>query len=873
MSPLQRFRQFNSSLAQSLALAAIPLMLLGAGSARSQDTQPYAWTNPLGIPPVGAQRIRILTPTMIELTLISTKPKDVPVTTWTFAGAKIPEPGAFSVLINGTEIPVSVVGFKRRPSLMRFKQYDLRIGNHLYLMLRTPIPEGASVEVHSTAVSEVFSTNFYSEALHPAIHVNAVGYLPSMPKKAHVGYYIGSLGELAISSATFQIIDADSPTVRHSGTLVPRKDSGLPDSWKKQYQQVLEADFSEFREPGKYRLRVPGLGTSFPFRIDDGVAATFARTYALGLYHQRCGSENALPFTRFIHGKCHSAAASVPVPSSAFKFHQSVLKGLSSMRGSAPQSAPPLNQCESSLFPFNRTEPVDVAGGHHDAGDYSKYTINSAQLVHSLIFAADSLAGVVQLDNLGLPESGDGKSDILQIAKWEADFLARMQDSDGGFYFLVYPKKRKYEHDVLPDKGDPQVVYPKTSLVTAAATAALAQAASSPEFKRQFPEAAASYLAKAKAGWLFLQKALKTYGRKGAYQKIIHYGDKFQDADELAWAATEIFLATGDREAHQELLQNFNPASQNTRVWSWKRLWEGYGASCRSYVFGARSGRIQASRLDPGFLSKCTTEILAARDQQKNWARASAYGTNFPIQAKRWATAGWYFPVSDAFDVAVAEQLGSDREGMVALLGSLNFEAGSNPSNVAFLTGIGLKRQTEVVHQYALNDRRLLPPSGLPLGALQTGFWFLARYGKAPGGLTFPSDGDEEAPFAFYDRWADAFNVTTEFVAVNQARGLATLAWLMAATPQARQPWRAAPATISLSSSMPRIGTAVTAKLAVPGMDTSQAQIVWESAGNDPVFASEFTFTPSVTGSNWIEAEALWPDGRRAFAILDFSVK
>ena len=88
------------------------------------------------------------------------------------------------------------------------------------------------------------------------------------------------------------------------------------------------------------------------------------------------------------------------------------------------------------------------SGGHHDAGDYSKYTINVAQLAHSLVFAADSLAGVGALDNLGIPESGDGKSDIMQEAKWELDFLAKLQDADGGFYFLVYPRNREYEDDL-----------------------------------------------------------------------------------------------------------------------------------------------------------------------------------------------------------------------------------------------------------------------------------------------------------------------------------------------------------------------------------------------------------------------------------------
>src|SRR5204863_9577788 len=162
---------------------------------------------------------------------------------------------------------------------------------------------------------------------------------------------------------------------------------------------------------------------------------------------------------------------------------------------------PQLKDEGSQLFPYVNKGKIDVSGGHHDAGDYSKYTINSAGLIHYLMFAVDSFPGVAALDNMGIPESGDGISDLMQEAKWEADFLAKMQDADGGFYFLVYPRDREYETDVLPDHGDPQVVFPKNTAVTAAATAALAQCASSPAFKKQFPDAAKQYLEKAKKSW------------------------------------------------------------------------------------------------------------------------------------------------------------------------------------------------------------------------------------------------------------------------------------------------------------------------------------------------------------------------------------
>ena len=167
--------------------------------------------------------------------------------------------------------------------------------------------------------------------------------------------------------------------------------------------------------------------------------------------------------------------------------HQSVNQQLTSMTSDFSNNprhvAPQLKDVSSSLYPFVKQGTIDVSLGHHDAGDYSKYTINSAQLIHHLVFAADNFPGAGRLDNLRLPESGDGKSDLLQEAKWEADFLAKMQDTDGGFYFLVYPRDRSYEDDVLPDEGDPQAVFPKNTSATAAAVAALAEIGSSPLFR------------------------------------------------------------------------------------------------------------------------------------------------------------------------------------------------------------------------------------------------------------------------------------------------------------------------------------------------------------------------------------------------------
>jgi hypothetical protein len=842
---------------------------------------------PLHLPAPGDHQLQLISPSVLELTLITGKaPDPARIKEWDFVvngePTALPATNQFVVTANGQPVAVQSVGFKRRVSYAPVWHRDLRIANYLYLQLAAPIAPGAQVEVTNPSGAlwkpgTQFTIKADALRYSPAIHVNQVGYAPVFVKKAMVGYYLGNLGELNVPALTnFSLVEAATGKTVFEGKLVPRPDRGYTYS-PTPYQKVLEADFTGFKIPGEYKLAVPGLGASFAFFIDDGIPAAFARAYALGIYHQRCGTDNSLPFTRFVHGPCHTAPAKVPtMESPEFDFVNHDLADESkNFTGNPRHTAPQLKNVAASLYPFVNPGPVDVSGGHHDAGDYSKYTINSAMFIHYLVFAADVFPGVAALDNLGLPESGDGKSDLLQEAKWEADFLAKMQDGDGGFYFLVYPLHRPYENDVLPDKGDPQVVFPKTTSMTAAAVAALAQAASSPLFKKQFPEAAALYLEKAKKGWAFLERAIAKYGKDGAYQKITQGGDGFMHDDELAWAATEMFLATGDQAIHAKLKQWLDPADPKIRQWSWWRMVACYGCAIRSYAFAASSGRLPADQLDKFYLNKCKAEIRAAGLDQLHYADDNAYGTSFPIPSKNYKVAGWYFSGEQTFDLATACQLdfpilNDPRPQMLeALISNLNYEGGCNPVNVTYVTGLGWKRQREVVLQYAQNDRRVLPPSGIPLGNIQEGFYWMDTYKSELGALTFPPDGAATAPYPFYDRWGDTFNVATEFISATSARTLASYAWLMTKTPLKDQAWKSGDAQIILASGGAPTNS-IQVSLKTPGLDSSKARIVWEARDQEPAFGTSFHFTPKNPGEQWVEAEAQWPDGRRVYAVTNY---
>ncbi len=871
--------------------AALGVCLLGMQAAIADDASPVqpspSASTPLAIdyatlqmPQPGDMALQIVTPTLLEVTDINTKaPDPAPVSNWNFiatdGSSQLPAPSEFSVTVNGVPAAVAGVGFKRRPLYAPLSNYDLRIDNRLYLELASPIAPGQAVTVTNPDASlwppsAGLSGTFDPGQFSPAIHVNQEGYIAQSFKKAMVGYYLGSFGELNLPSANFSLVDAHTGTTVYTGVLTPRPDVG----WVYQttpYQQVYEADFSDFTAPGQYKLVVNGLGASLPFSIDPQIAMDFTRTYALGLYHQRCGTPNELPYTRFIHAACHTAPAGIPLPASSFVNTWNMIASAANSNPNPQQTAPALNSPETQLYPYVRTGTVDVSGGHHDAGDYSKYTIDSAAMIHALVFAVDNFPNAGALDNLGIPESGDGKSDLLQEAKWEADFLAKMQDSDGGFYFLVYPRNRPYELNVLPDHGDPQVVWPKTTSATAAAVAALAEIASSPLFKSEYPTAAASYLQEAQLGWGFLMNAIAKNGKDGAYQKLTDYGDTFMHNDELAWAAAAMYAATGDPAYQSQLFQWYNPDDPATLRWSWWRLYGGYGCAARTYAFAASSGRLNASQLDPNYLAQCIAQIQAAGDDALTRTNDSAYGTAFDLESKRAETAGWYFGLDRSFDMAVAYQLNPNPAYVDAIITNMNYEAGCNPLNVSYMTGIGYKRQREIVNQYAQNDDLVLPPSGLPLGSMQAGFPYLQNYGRSLGALTYPPDGASTNPHPFYDRWGDTYNVTTEATIVNQARALATLAFLAGQNNGQSQSWNSAAAQINVPSGYVPVNVPVTLTLQ-SALNMDGAEIVWEVQGCEPLRGgTTCVFTPCAAGNQRIEAEIHWIDGRRAFAIAGIS--
>jgi hypothetical protein len=314
------------------------------------------------------------------------------------------------------------------------------------------------------------------------------------------------------------------------------------------------------------------------------------------------------------------------------------------------------------------------------------------------------------------------------------------------------------------------------------------------------------------------------------------------------------------------------------RRWGWWNLFEAYGHAFRAYVFAVPSGRLKADGVDAAYLAKARAEVLAAGDAALKSSADCAYGASYDIAFKRALNAGYHFSASIAFDLAVASALSGDparrdayRDAAVANVG---YATGSNPANVCFVTGLGWRRVRNVVSQFAQNDRRVLPPTGLPVGEISGFPYNFAPYKSADGknllARLFYPGGRDGIPI--YDRFCDSFDVGNEATIIEQARSAATALWLFAGTPLRTQKWRAPAATIVFQSKAIQARQPSAATLHVPGLDLGDARITWESPGHEPATAAAWPFVPAKPGATWIEAEADFPDGRRVFARTEFDV-
>ena len=343
-------------------------------------------------------------------------------------------------------------------------------------------------------------TNPMANGDETPIVVDQVGYRANARKVA--------VFRNAGSQTKFSVVNAETNTEVFTGDL----SQAVENSAAKESDKT--GDFSKVTQAGKYYLKC-GNDKSYTFEIGDSVYSKLIDDSVRMLYLQRCGVE--VKDTKFSHQACHTSKAKV----------------------------------------LYTNDYIDVNGGWHDAGDYGRYVVPGAKSVADLLYAYE-LDPKMFTDSIGIPESNNGKPDILDEAKFELDWMMKMQEQDSG---AVHHKVScaGFPAYIMPqdEKGE-LIVTPVSSTATADFCAVMAYAS---EVYKDYDSAyAEKCMAAAKKAWAYLEQHPE-FNFKNPPEVTTGQYEDVSDNDERYWAACQMYRATGD----SKYLEKINGASSTAK--------------------------------------------------------------------------------------------------------------------------------------------------------------------------------------------------------------------------------------------------------------------------------------------------------------------
>jgi len=522
-----------------------------------------------------------------------------------------------------------------------------------------------------------------------AIRVNQFAYFPDGPKHA-------TLVREDRTRVEWKLLTASGKTVA-SGTSKPQgydPSSGL---------DVHIIDFSGFRKSGEgYRL-VAGGDTSPPFSISDSAYGAL-RTDALGYFYK---ARSGIEIRDELAGKGYGRPAG--------------------HLGKAPNRGDRLVGCVDTRTArkvygkaWSCGYRLNVAGGWYDAGDFGKYVVNggiaTAQLLGVYERALHHSRGrspALGDDLVPIPEAGNGIPDILDEARWELDFLLSMTVPEGEPYAGMAHHKmhgnRWTVGPILPHRDrELRVLHRPSTAATLNLAAAAAQGA------RLFSKFDKAYSER------LLAAAVRAYHAAEAnpavyapYTDGSFGGGDYQDddvSDEFYWAASELYLSTGD-----DIWLDRGKASPH---WSGQVFYPD-GFNWRSVAGLARIQLASVpSNLPKRDLKAVQVSVRDAAEAYLQDQRNEAFGFMYRPEHFGWGSN--HSLIENMIVVATAYDITGDKRYLQAVRESMDYILGRNALGISYVTGYGT---TYAQRQYSNMFAASIDPSypAVPKGALAGG--------------------------------------------------------------------------------------------------------------------------------------------------------
>ncbi len=484
-----------------------------------------------------------------------------------------------------------------------------------------------------------------------SILVDQLGYRPTDAKIAMIR---------GITGKTFHVMNLANNRAAFSGKVRPvgTIDENTGDT-------LYEMDFTKVRAPGRYQIWMSEISATSPeFTITDDAYRPAALAAIQSYYYQRCGTE---------------------------------------VNNGTPWNHPPCHLDDATVY-ANPSLTSNVVGGWHDAGDYGKFVATGAVSAEFLLSLYESQPGKFSDGQLQIPERNNSVPDILDEARWELEWLLKMQGADGGVSHKVSTKKWTGEH--LPDK-DPDRRYLFDVSSTATGSFCAITAAGARVFKKWDSEFARRLLRSSLIAWKYLELHPSIVPPDGFHNppgvEGGEYGDA-QDRDERLWASAELYRTTLSDVYHRYFLVHYMDCGGINYPVSWEHV---QNFAYYSYL------SVPAKRIDYKARSFIIASLTTYSDDLLRRIAVSGYRCVLTSNQFYWGSNS--VALGYAYDLIHGYEVTGFARYLAGAVDQLHYIFGRNTFGQTFVTGIGSTPVRHPYHQFSmLRDVRPVP--GLLVG-------------------------------------------------------------------------------------------------------------------------------------------------------------
>ena len=249
------------------------------------------------------------------------------------------------------------------------------------------------------------------------IRLNQVGYQNESRKIAVFPYHQGDY---------FDVIDANNNQIIMTLPLTKDESSSQTNEY------VSRGDFTRLKSDGTYYLESSMGFKSHNFKVSNDVYEELLDDALNFFALQKCGvSTEDNSIVEMSHDVCHNDIGII----------------------------------------YSTKEEMDVSGGWHDAGDYGRYVETGVKSLSDLL-----LAYLVASEGIKWDYVQNDMPSILAEAKYELEWLMKMQNEDGGVRSRAVT--RKFPGNIMPEDDDDTVYVLSTSTSSTAGLVAVMAIAS-----------------------------------------------------------------------------------------------------------------------------------------------------------------------------------------------------------------------------------------------------------------------------------------------------------------------------------------------------------------------------------------------------------